>query len=231
MKGTNTQISRYTQGLGVDEPLIMERGGQSFFYQTDGLGSIIELTDSNGTIAQSYVYNSFGNIEQQAGNIVNPYTYTGREIDTETGLYFYRARYYDSISGRFINEDPIGFAAGDNNFYRYVQNNPVNFMDPSGNGIFTFGACIGLSIWDVASTAKNIYKIGEELKEIRGRIEELSKSCSLTDEDNIKRQAEINELKGVAIEKEKERIDVIVEGSAYAVPIYVLCEASKVLPF
>ena len=110
----------------------MARGGQSLFYQADGLGSIIDLTDINGAVVQSYVYNSFGNIEQQVGNIVNPYTYTGREIDTETGLYFYRARYYDSITGRFINEDPIGFAAGDNNFYRYVQNNPVNFIDPEG---------------------------------------------------------------------------------------------------
>ena len=130
--GTNTQIARYTHGFGIDEPLIMARGGQSLFYQTDGLGSIIDLTDINGAVVQSYVYNSFGNIEQQVGNVVNPYTYTGREIDTESGLYFYRARYYDSITGRFINEDPIGFAAGDNNFYRYVQGNPINWVDPWG---------------------------------------------------------------------------------------------------
>ena len=131
-EGTNTQIARYTHGPGIDEPLIMARGGQSFFYQADGLGSIIDLTDINGSVVQRYVYDSFGNIEQQVGNIVNPYTYTGREIDIESGLYFYRARYYDSIMGRFINEDPIGFVAGDNNFYRYVQNNPVNFVDPYG---------------------------------------------------------------------------------------------------
>ena len=47
-------------------------------------------------------------------------------------MYFYRARYYDSITGRFINEDPIGFAGGDFNLYRYVQNNPVNLIDPEG---------------------------------------------------------------------------------------------------
>ena len=130
--GTNTQIARYTHGLGIDEPLIMERGGQSFFYHTDGLGSIIDLTDSNGAVVQSYVYDSFGNIEQQVGSLVNPYTYTGREFDPESGLYYYRARYYDSTMGRFINEDPIGFAAGDDNFYGYVQNNPINFVDPDG---------------------------------------------------------------------------------------------------
>ena len=134
--GTNTQIARYTHGFGIDEPLIMARGGQSLFYQADGLGSIIDLTDINGAVVQSYVYDSFGNIEQHVGNVVNPYTYTGREIDTESGLYFYRARYYDSITGRFINEGPIGFAVlkkgGDFNLYRYVQNNPVNFIDPEG---------------------------------------------------------------------------------------------------
>ena len=140
--GTNTQIARYTHGPGIDESLIMARGGQSLFYQTDGLGSIIDLTDINGAVAKSYVYNSFGNIEQQIGNVVNPYTYTGREIDTESGLYYYRARYYDSIMGRFINEDPIGFAAGDNNFYRYVQNNPVNFVDPEGLLTLQFGVSV-----------------------------------------------------------------------------------------
>ena len=129
--GTNTQIARYTHGFGIDEPLIMERVGQSLFYQADGLGSIIDLTDINGAVVQSYVYNSFGNIEQQVGNVVNPYTYTGREIDTESGLYFYRARYYDSLMGRFINEDPIGFAGGIN-FYAYVQGNPINWVDPWG---------------------------------------------------------------------------------------------------
>ena len=130
--GTNTQNARYTHGLGIDEPLSMERGGQSFFYHADGLGSIIDLTDINGAVVQSYIYDSFGNIKQQVGALLNPYTFTGREIDTESGLYFYRARYYDSITGRFINEDPIGFAGDDFNLYRYVQNNPVNFIDPEG---------------------------------------------------------------------------------------------------
>lgn len=134
--GANTQIARYTHGLSIDEPLITARGGLNLYYHTDGLGSIIDLTDTNGAVVLSYIYDSFGNIEQQIGNVVNPYTYTGREIDTETGLYYYRARYYDSIISRFINEDPIGFGGGDNNFYRYVQNDPVNFVDPSGLIIF-----------------------------------------------------------------------------------------------
>jgi len=57
--------------------------------------------------------------------------FTGREWDPETGLYYYRARYYDPKIGRFISEDPIGFAAG-TNFYNYVENNPVRYTDPYG---------------------------------------------------------------------------------------------------
>jgi RHS repeat-associated protein len=53
----------------------------------------------------------------------NSYTYTGREWDKETGLYYYRARYYDPMEGRFISKDPISFAGGDVNLYGYVRNN------------------------------------------------------------------------------------------------------------
>ena len=109
----------------------MERGGQSLYYNTDALGSVVDLRDSNGNLVQSYVYDSFGNIEQQVGSMENPYTYTSREFDSESGLYYYRARYYDRLSGRFLNEDPIGFE-GEINFYVYVRNNPVNFRDPLG---------------------------------------------------------------------------------------------------
>jgi RHS repeat-associated protein len=61
-----------------------------------------------------------------------PYTYTGREYDEETGLYCYRARYYSPDLQRFISEDPIGFEGGDVNLYAYVHSNPVNRIDPLG---------------------------------------------------------------------------------------------------
>lgn len=59
--------------------------------------------------------------------------YTGRQFDSETGLYYYRARYYDPNLGRFMSEDPIGFRGG-TNFYSYVQSNPIDATDPSGEG-------------------------------------------------------------------------------------------------
>ncbi|NJM99656.1 MAG: RHS repeat-associated core domain-containing protein, partial [Phormidesmis sp. RL_2_1] len=58
--------------------------------------------------------------------------YTGRERDEETGLYYYRARYFDPAVGTFVSEDPLGFGAGDVNMYRYVFNSPTNYTDPSG---------------------------------------------------------------------------------------------------
>ncbi len=111
----------------------MIRGGQTYYYHADGLESIIAITDSAGNVVQRYEYDSFGAITYtQEATFKQPYTYTGREYDDESGLYYYRARYNDSKIGRFISEDPIGFNGGDVNFYAYVGNNPVNFVDPLG---------------------------------------------------------------------------------------------------
>jgi RHS repeat-associated protein len=74
----------------------MVRNGQSYFYHFDGLGSVTAITDSTGSTVQRYEYDSFGNIVSMLDpNFKQPHTYTSREYDEETGLYFYRARYYD----------------------------------------------------------------------------------------------------------------------------------------
>jgi RHS repeat-associated protein len=110
----------------------MEKNSQVFYYHADGLGSIMDVTNQFGNIIQHYKYSSFGKIESQAdGNFVQPYNYTSREFDVETGLYYYRARYYDSLTGRFLGVDPIGFSAGVN-FYSYVGDNPTGRIDPFG---------------------------------------------------------------------------------------------------
>ncbi|MEB3215344.1 MAG: RHS repeat-associated core domain-containing protein [Nostocales cyanobacterium 94392] len=78
-------------------------------------------------------YDSFGEILGQTNSSVGDrFTFAGREFDSETGLYYNRARYYDANLGRFISQDPIGFAGEDANLYRYVGNDPVNATDPSG---------------------------------------------------------------------------------------------------
>jgi RHS repeat-associated protein len=130
ISGKNT--SRYVHGSGIDEPLAVEQKRSVYFFHADDLGSIVNLTDQRGRVVQSYEYSSFGRMKEQGGEVKQPYGYTGREWDKELGLYYYRARYYDPKGGRFISKDPIGFAGGDVNLYRYVQNDPVKLVDPWG---------------------------------------------------------------------------------------------------
>ena len=122
----------YLHSLAIDDPLALQQGGQIYFYHKDGLGSITEITDVSGNTIGTYGYNSFGEIVSQTGNLNQPFTFAGREFDPESGLYYYRARYYDPRAGRFLTEDPIGFAGGDVNLYRYAGNNPVKSTDALG---------------------------------------------------------------------------------------------------
>ncbi|HWZ44714.1 MAG TPA: RHS repeat-associated core domain-containing protein [Candidatus Saccharimonadales bacterium] len=124
-------VARYIQGPGLDQPLAVYRGAASEFYDADGLGSITSLTTTSGSVNQSYIFDAFGNTSSTTGTFIQPFQYTGREWDAETGLYYYRARYYDPAAARFLSEDPIGFEDGIN-VYSYAGNNPVNFSDPSG---------------------------------------------------------------------------------------------------
>ncbi len=128
---SGTAVARYAQGLSIDEPLALLRGGATSFYDADGLGSVTSLSNAAGSIANTYTYDSFGKVTASTGSLVNPFQYTARESDTETGLYYYRARYLDPWTGRFLREDPARFNAGPN-FYAYVGNSPISYLDPFG---------------------------------------------------------------------------------------------------
>jgi len=130
--GTNVLQARYTHGPGIDEPIAVTKGGSTFFYHQDGLGSVTDLTDGAGAMAKSYAYDAYGTILESPGTLDQPYSYTGREFDAESGLLYYRARYYDPTTGRFLQKDPIGLGGGDINLYNYVRNNPPRLADPYG---------------------------------------------------------------------------------------------------
>jgi RHS repeat-associated protein len=122
----------YIRTLNIDEPLarIELATGKVRYYHTDGLGSIIGLTNESGQEVTQYAYDPFGNVTISGEASDNPFQYTGRENDG-TGLYYYRARYYSPELQRFISEDPIGLAGGINQF-AYVRNRPLNNNDPLG---------------------------------------------------------------------------------------------------
>jgi RHS repeat-associated protein len=84
------------------------------------------VVDGDGNVVNHITYDSFGQITAETNPDIDfRFSYTGREFDSQTGQYFYRARYYDPTTGQFINEDSIGFAGGDSNLYRYVNNSPT----------------------------------------------------------------------------------------------------------
>jgi len=129
--GSGNVLGRYVQSPGVDQPLAETRGSTTSYYQADGLGSVSSLSSSAGTLANTYTYDSYGKLTASSGTITNPYRYTGREFDSETSLYYQRARYNETSVGRFISEDPVAFLGGAN-FYQYVRGNPITLADPFG---------------------------------------------------------------------------------------------------
>ncbi|WP_228487890.1 RHS repeat-associated core domain-containing protein [Rhodocyclus gracilis] len=127
--------ARYFRGSGVDELVAAwmydsDSKLQPFLFHHDHVTSVTAVSGHNGGTTQSVKYSAFGVPQSTTGSSPNRLKYTGREEDG-TGLYYYRARYYDPAIGRFISEDPKGFDAGIN-FLSYVRNNPINAADPSG---------------------------------------------------------------------------------------------------
>jgi RHS repeat-associated protein len=129
--------------------LLSHYGGADYFYHKNHLGSVTEITDSNQTVVNSYAYDAFGNILSETGSLAhNPFTYTGREYHVPSGLYYYRARFYDPQLGRFITQDPIGHLGG-MNLYAYVGNAPSIFADPLGLIIGECGPLLGLQWYEI----------------------------------------------------------------------------------
>lgn len=125
-----TPFANFLMG-GIDEVFTRTDADGARCVLSAHLRSVLSLTDENGAQATQYTYEPFGQTSVVGSGSSNSFQYTGRENDN-TGLYFYRARYYAPLLQRFISEDPIGFRGGDTNFYAYVKNNPLNSFDPFG---------------------------------------------------------------------------------------------------
>lgn len=132
--GTNL-YAKYFRGSSTDELVAgylydTDAKLKPFLFHHDNVTSTTAVSGHNGGTLQSTSFSAFGSTQGTTGTSPNRLKYTGRE-DDGTGLYYYRARYYDPAIGRFVSEDPLGFQAGIN-FFAYVENNPVNANDPSG---------------------------------------------------------------------------------------------------
>jgi RHS repeat-associated protein len=130
--------AKFLRGAVIDEVITSFEKNEngllsSHTYHHDQVNSVIATTDHNGSPEYAVYAGPFGEQHTAQNFRSKPLQYTGRPLDGETGLYYYRARYYDPEIGRFISEDPIGFAGGIN-FYAYVGNNPLVYNDPTGNG-------------------------------------------------------------------------------------------------
>jgi RHS repeat-associated protein len=135
-------------GRKIDQHLaVISSDGEVTFSFTYSLNSTVARTNHTGNIDGTFFYEPFGETNSSGGNY--PFTFTGRS-QTEDGLYYYRARFYDPVASRFISEDPSDLRSGDFNPFRYVANNPTNFTDPEGETFIVAFAATAIFVATVA---------------------------------------------------------------------------------
>jgi RHS repeat-associated protein len=157
-------IKQYTHGADglISQRQLIDGQRVTSFYGKDGHGSVRYLTDSNGNITDAYDYDAFGNLINRTGNTPNDYLYAGERLDSDLGFYYLRARFLNTVTGRFLTQDTF---EGTNNDplslhkYTYTKNNPINNIDPSGlDGIATFGSNFAIS--SIITSMPNIQSPG-----------------------------------------------------------------------
>jgi RHS repeat-associated protein len=131
----HSRLAEYAYYPGTDRPHSLRRWsggtGTVYFYLTDHPGNVLGLVNASKQLVNEYRYSPFGEHELTSETVENRLRYAAREYDSETGLYYNRARYYDPVLRRFVSEDPIGLAGG-MNLYAYTGNAPLGTRDPFG---------------------------------------------------------------------------------------------------
>lgn len=143
--GSNdTLICRYVYGDNPDDILIkVASNGDKTYYHANHQGSVVALTNSSGAVTNTYKYSPFGESNSLSGT---SHGFTGQRFDSETGLYYFKNRYYSAKIGRFLQPDPKGYADG-LNLYAYVRNNPLTLTDPFGTeAVAAHNKCVANTI-------------------------------------------------------------------------------------
>ncbi len=133
--GSGGFTERYvTDPSSLDQFLArVSSSGSVNWYLTDNLGSVRQIVSAGGSVLDALTYGTFGNVltETNAAN-GDRFKFACGEYDSITALYRFGARYYSPSTGRWTSQDPLQYIAGDANLYRYVQNSPTIFTDPTG---------------------------------------------------------------------------------------------------
>jgi len=136
--GSSVVQRTYTYGLQRISQDQYISGWALSYYQYDGGGSVRQLTNSVGQVTDSYEYDAFGNSFTKQGTTPNNYLYRGEQYDSDLGLYYLRARYYNPATGRFLSRDPLDGKAkvpATLHKYLYAGGDPFNKIDPTGKGM------------------------------------------------------------------------------------------------
>ena len=136
--GTSHHLNGYLDDVSIYDTALSDSAitkladnehGRYEYHHTNALGSNIVLTDDDQNVIVRYEYDVFGAVRSETGTSDNPRKFTGKEYESDVKLYYFAARYYDPYTGRFNQRDPAGDGI---NWYAYVANNPLAFIDPSG---------------------------------------------------------------------------------------------------
>jgi RHS repeat-associated protein len=136
LSGSGAVQREYTYGMTrISESQPINNVWTTSYYGYDGMGSVRQLTSSNGAVTDTYDYDAFGNKIASTGSTPNNYLYRGEQFDTDAGMYYLRARYYNPQTGRFVSHDPWpGQTSDPQSMHKYVytRGNPTNRIDPFG---------------------------------------------------------------------------------------------------
>lgn len=137
LDGAGAVVSRFVYATRLNVPDYLVRGGVTYRIVTDHLGSPrLVVNTANGAVVQRMDYDAFGRVTLDTNPGFQPFGFAGGLYDRDTKLVRFGARDYDAEAGRWTSKDPLGFAAGDTNLYRYAAGDPINVTDPSGQGPF-----------------------------------------------------------------------------------------------
>jgi RHS repeat-associated protein len=142
-------------GGGIGGLLNMRYQGQDYSYLYDGKGNVTTVLDSSQNTVATYVYDEFGKVVSKTGTLDQPFQFSTKYYDQQTGLNYYGYRFYSAALGRWINRDPLGEEGGIN-LYAFVENDPVNWVDPWGLSRVVYDPALGhIDIYPASGTSEN----------------------------------------------------------------------------